>query len=82
MKSFIPKQPKHVRERIDIKLEARLLERLHEYCEYLDSDRDYIFAQALEMVFRKDKGFEAWLAQREQTCPAESATTSARRQPV
>jgi hypothetical protein len=62
MKSYIPKQPKQVRERIEAKLDVRLVERLERYCQYLESDRDYVVAQALELIFRKDRGFPEWLA--------------------
>jgi bacterioferritin (cytochrome b1) len=64
MKSFIPKQPKHTRERIEAKLDTRLVQRLEQYCAYLESDRDYVLTQALELVLRKDKGFADWLASR------------------
>ena len=62
MKTYIPKQPKQTRERVEAKLDARLVRKLESYCQYLDSDRDYVLGQALEMVFRKDKGFSGWLA--------------------
>ena len=61
MKPYIPKQPKHQRERIEAKLDERLVRRLERYCEYLDSDRDYVVSQALEIAFKKDKGFADWL---------------------
>jgi bacterioferritin (cytochrome b1) len=64
MKSFIPKQPKHTRERVEAKIDSRLAQRLEQYCTYLESDRDYVLAQALELVLRKDKGFADWLASR------------------
>ena len=60
MKPFIPKQPKHQRERIEAKLDTRLVQKLELYCAYLESDRDYVVAQALELVLRKDKGFADW----------------------
>ncbi len=62
MKSYIPKQLKPTRERIEAKLEAELVRTLERYCEYLESDRDYVVAQALELVFRKDRGFAEWRA--------------------
>lgn len=71
MKSFIPKQPKLTRERIEAKLEQSLAQKLEKYCEYLDSDRDYVVSQALSVVFRKDKGFAAWLAAHGAAQPAE-----------
>jgi predicted transcriptional regulator len=62
MKTFIPKQPKLIRERIEVKLDAPVVKKLEQYCTYLDSDRDYVVAQALDFVFRKDREFTAWLA--------------------
>ena len=41
-------------------METGLLQQLQRYCEYLDSDRDYVVSQALEIVFRKDKEFAEW----------------------
>jgi hypothetical protein len=58
----IPKQQKPVRERIDVKLERTLLETLDQYCQYLESDRDYAIANVLLVAFKKDKGFAAWRA--------------------
>jgi len=64
MKPYIPKQPRQTRERIEAKLDAQLARKLESYCEYLESDRDYVVTQALELVFRKDKGFVEWLGSR------------------
>ena len=60
MKSYIQKQIKPVRERVEAKLDQELILELEQYCQYLDSDRDYIIAQALSVAFRKDKGFAVW----------------------
>ena len=60
MPSYIPKQIRPVRERIEAKLDRDLVLELEQFCEYLESDRDYVVAQALSFVFRKDKGFAAW----------------------
>jgi hypothetical protein len=62
MKPYIAKQPKQTRERIEAKLDAQLVRKFERYCHYLDSDRDYVLSQLLEIAFRKDKGFSAWLA--------------------
>lgn len=70
MKPFIPKQSKHARERIEAKLDERLVRRLERYCQYLESDRDYVLAQVLEVAFRKDRGFTAWLAAQVEPAPA------------
>lgn len=69
MPTYIPKQIKPVRERIEAKLERELVLELEQYCEYLESDRDYVVAQALSVVFRKDKGFLTW----KQTHPTSQA---------
>jgi hypothetical protein len=83
MKTYIPKQPKQVRERLEAKLDVRLVERLERYCQYLESDRDYVVAQALELIFRKDKGFAEWLAEQgatssDKTLASSAGTTSGR----
>jgi hypothetical protein len=69
MPSYIPKQIKPVRERIEAKLDRELIVGLEQYCQYLESDRDYIIAQALRVAFRKDKGFTEW----QQTHPLRQA---------
>jgi hypothetical protein len=61
MNGYIRKQPKQIKERIEAKLDVRLIRKLESYCKYLESDRDYIVGQALEIAFRKDKGFGEWL---------------------
>ena len=71
MKTYIPKQPKFTKERIETKLDARLVRLLERYCEYLDSDRDYVLTQVLDLIFRKDKGFAEWLAARSAAVPTE-----------
>jgi len=58
--SYIPKQLKQTRERIEAKLDQELIQELEEYCRYLESDRDYVIAQALKIAFRKDKAFSEW----------------------
>jgi len=60
MSSYIPKQTRPVRERIEAKLDRELIVELQQYCEYLESDRDYVIAQALSVAFPKDKGFAEW----------------------
>ena len=69
MRTYIPKQPKHTRERLEAKLDARLVRQLERYCEYLESDRDYVLSQVLDLVFRKDKGFAQWLASKQASAP-------------
>ena len=61
MNTYIPKQIRKERERIETKLDRELVDRLELYCRYIESDRDYVIASALEIAFRKDKGFNEWL---------------------
>lgn len=77
MTSYIHKQPKQIRERVEAKLEVGLIQKLERYCAYLDSDRDYIIAQALEIAFRKDKGFVLWLGSQASARPSEAAAETA-----
>ena len=70
----IPKQQKPVKERIDLKLERALLETLDQYCQYLESDRDYAVSNVLLLAFKKDRGFAAWRASGKPTSePARAA---------
>jgi hypothetical protein len=59
--SYIPKQIRRERERVEAKLDRELMVQLEQYCRYLDSDRDYVIGQALKIAFNKDKGFADWL---------------------
>jgi predicted transcriptional regulator len=59
--SYIPRQIKKERERVEAKLDQELIQQLEHYCRYLESDRDYVISQALTIAFRKDKGFVEWL---------------------
>jgi len=59
--SYIPKQPKQNRDRVEAKLDRELIRILELYCQYLDSDRDYVISKALEIAFKKDKAFSEWL---------------------
>ena len=58
--SFIPRQPKKIREQITVKLDAELLGTLDSYARFIESSRDYIIAHALQFVFRKDRDFAEW----------------------
>lgn len=58
---YIPKQVKQERERLECKVDRETNRKLALYCRYLESDRDYVVGQALEIAFRKDRGFSQWL---------------------
>ena len=74
MSSYIPKQIRPIRERVEAKLDRELIAELEQYCEYLDSDSDYVIAQALSVAFRKDKGFAEWLRNHPRPEPLSEAT--------
>ena len=77
MNSYIPKQIKQPKERVEAKLTQELIARLELYCEYLESDRDYVIASALEIAFKKDKAFTRWLAERSSNSSASEPGNSA-----
>jgi len=79
MKSYIPKQAKQTRERLEVKLERSLLQKLERYCQYLDSDREYVLACILQVVFKKDKGFCEWLGSQDSAVPVNAPNDPARR---
>src|SRR5437870_4996139 len=61
--TYIPKQVKQARDRVEAKLDRELIRQLELYCQYLESDRDYIISQALEIAFHKDKAFSEWVSE-------------------
>jgi len=74
--SYIPKQIKRERERVEAKLDRELITQLERYCEYLESDRDYVISQALAIAFNKDKGFAEWLKSQPADLPDKSSVRS------
>jgi len=74
MSSYIPKQPKRERDQISIRLDRDVLRRLEQYGRFLESSRDYIINAALELVFRKDKSFSAWLETEQAADDAQPST--------
>ena len=79
MKSYIPRQSKPIRERIEAKLDQALIQKLESYCQYLDSDREYVLACILQVVFKKDKGFCEWLGSQDSAVPVNAPNDPARR---
>ena len=76
MSTYIPKQPKQNRDRVEAKLDQELVRTLERYCKYLDSDRDYVIGKALEIAFKKDKAFADWLESQPADGPAEPADST------
>lgn len=69
--TYIPKQVKLAKERLEAKLDRELIRQLELYCRYLDSDRDYVIGKALEIAFQKDKGFADWVVKQPVTLAEE-----------
>lgn len=74
--SYIPKQIRRERDRVEAKLDRELITMLERYCEYLESDRDYVISQALTIVFNKDKAFAQWLKSQPADLPDKSPMRS------
>ncbi len=79
MKSYIPRQPKQLRDRLEFKLERSLIQKLERYCQYMESDRDYVVTSILQIVFKKDKGFAEWLGSQDVAIPASTPNEQAAR---
>lgn len=79
MKFHIPKQYKPAKERIDVKLEQSVLQKLDQYCRYMESDRDYVIGTVLHVAFKRDKGFAEWLRLRDQVEGASELVPAKRR---
>ena len=60
---FIPRQVKPpARLAITCKLPEAVATLLKHYAAFLDSTQEYVIAETLQLAFRKDKEFQAWLA--------------------
>ena len=55
-----PKQPKTTIVQLRLDEEARTT--LTKYAEYLECSPSHVVAEALKLVYRKDKQFQAWLS--------------------
>ena len=56
--SFIPKQDKTPKTRMNVHLRADVAEQAKRYAEYLDSDLDHVVEQLLLKAFKADKDFQ------------------------
>ena len=59
---FIPRQVKPpTRIAITCKLPQSVATLLKCYAEFLDSSQEYVLTETLQLAFRKDREFQAWL---------------------
>jgi predicted transcriptional regulator len=64
--SLIPTQHVEPRDTVPVRMDHALHERLEQYAAFIESPKHYVVAQALERLFRSDKKFIKWLAERPQ----------------
>jgi hypothetical protein len=67
MSPYIPQRVKRAKQQITVKLYQDRLAMLDQYGRFIEDSRDYIIDQALDLVFKKDKGFLQWLEQQSRT---------------
>jgi len=60
MRTFIQPQKKQNDEKIEVRLDAEVVQMLREYAEFLESPQGYIITEVLRKAFRKDKAFLNW----------------------
>ena len=59
---FIPRQVKPpARIAVTCKLPQHVASLLKGYAEFLDSSQEYVVTETLQLAFRKDREFQAWL---------------------
>jgi predicted transcriptional regulator len=56
--------PVEPRDTLSLRLDRAVYERLQQYAEFIGSPKDYVIAQALRQLFKKDREFVAWLETR------------------
>lgn len=54
------KQPKTTMLQVRLEEDVRL--NLDKYAEFLDANPSYVVSEVLKLLYRKDKGFQSWLA--------------------
>ena len=60
MQTFIKPKRKQEEEKIEIRIDADVLESLRAYAQFLDSPQGYVVSEILRKAFRKDRAFAEW----------------------
>jgi hypothetical protein len=69
-----PPKPEILKRKYYVKIDEPLAITMEKYAEFLQTDStDYVIAQALDFVFRKDTDFKIWLANGSGTAPSAPA---------
>lgn len=69
-----PPAPEVTKRKYYIRIEEPLAQKMDKYAEFIDARSvDYVIAEALDFVFKKDSSFNAWLTQHHGDPPAKTA---------
>ncbi len=79
MRTFIQPQKKQNDEKIEVRLDAAVVQTLREYSEFLESPQGYIVTEVLRKAFRKDKAFLTWRNERRAEAKSDGAPKNTRR---
>ena len=79
LKTFIQPQKKQADEKIEVRLDAEVLQTLRDYAEFLESPQGYIVTEVLRKAFRKDKAFLTWRNERRSESKADGTPKITRR---
>lgn len=79
MRTFIQPQKKQNDEKIEVRLDAAVVQTLREYSEFLESPQGYIVTEVLRKAFRKDKAFLTWRNERRAEAKSDGVTKNSRR---
>ena len=60
MQSFIKPKKKQDDEKIEVRIDADVLECLRAYAQFLESPQGYVVNEILRKAFRKDRAFAEW----------------------
>ncbi len=78
MQTFIKPKKKQDEERLDIRIDADVLDSLRAYSQFLDSPQGYVVSEILRKAFRKDRAFMEWSKKTEAVEPDTSDANNAR----
>ena len=78
MQTFIKPKKKQDEERLDIRIDANVLDSLRAYSQFLDSPQGYVVSEILRKAFRKDRAFMEWSKKTEAVEPDTSDANNGR----
>ena len=78
MQTFIKPKKKQDEERLDIRIDADVLDSLRAYSQFLDSPQGYVVSEILRKAFRKDRAFMEWSKKTEAVEPDTSDANNTR----